>query len=470
LEVGDWAEDYCWYMEGGVAMKLTNRQALVVGMAKSGIAATRFLLDQGAKVTVCDSSTEKKLEKSLQLLADWPITIVTGHYPQVDKKYDLIVMSPGVPLTIKPVEQARKLGIPVIGELELVQHFCPAPVVAITGTNGKTTTTALTGEVLKDGHREVVVGGNIGVTILEQLAQITAKSVVVAEVSSFQLETTASFKPIVAAILNITPDHLDRHLSFANYVEAKSKIFANQEAGDFLVLNYDQKELRQMAKDARGKVIFFSRRHNLEEGVFVSDEQVVAVVNGTWQKICAVKEIGLRGSHNLENCLAATAIALAMEVAPDHIRETLAVFPGVAHRLEPVTVINGVEYINDSKGTNPDATAKALAAFTQPIILIAGGKDKGGSFDELLMQGKKKIKSLVVLGETAPKLYEAALNVGITAVYLAPSFPQAVETAAKLAIPGDVVLLSPACASWDMFDSYEERGDLFKQLVRKLGG
>jgi UDP-N-acetylmuramoylalanine--D-glutamate ligase len=451
-------------------MDLTNRQALVVGMGKSGVATTRFLLDQGAKVTVCDNSPEDKLEKPMQLLSNWPVTVVTGYYPQVGKEYDLIVMSPGVPLTIRPVVEARELGLPVIGELELVQHFCPAPVVAITGTNGKTTTTALTGEVLKDGNREVVVGGNIGVTILEQINQITSHSVVVAEVSSFQLETTASFKPKVAAILNITPDHLDRHLTFTNYVEAKSKIFANQQAGDFLVVNYDQKELRRLAKDARGKVIFFSRQHTLEEGVFVSDDQVVASIGGTFQWICAVNQIRLRGSHNLENCLAATAMALAMKVSSDHIREILATFPGVAHRLEPVGVINGVEYINDSKGTNPDATEKALAAFEQPIILIAGGKDKGGSFDELLNQGKEKIKSLVVLGETAPKFLEAAAKFDITDVHLAASFPKAVETAAKLAVPGDVVLLSPACASWDMFNSYEERGDLFKQLVRELRG
>ncbi|MBS4026705.1 MAG: UDP-N-acetylmuramoyl-L-alanine--D-glutamate ligase [Clostridia bacterium] len=451
-------------------MDLTNRQALVVGMGKSGVAATRFLLDQGVKVTVCDNSPEDKLKKPLQLLAKWPVTVITGYYPRVGKEYDLIVMSPGVPLSIRPVVEARELGLPVIGELDLVQHFCPAPVVAITGTNGKTTTTVLTGEILKDGHREVVVGGNIGVTILEQMNQINSKSVVVAEVSSFQLEITASFKPNVAAILNITPDHLDRHLTFANYVEAKSKIFANQEAGDCLVLNYDQKELRQLAKDARGKVIFFSRQHTLEEGVFVSDDQVVASVGGTFKRICFVNQIRMRGSHNLENCLAATALALAMEVSSDHIRETLATFPGVAHRLEPVAVINGVEYINDSKGTNPDATEKALAAFEQPIILIAGGKDKGGSFDELLSQGKEKIKALVVLGETAPMLLEAAAKFDITNVHLANSFPKAVETAAKLAAPGDVVLLSPACASWDMFNSYEERGDLFKQLVRELRG
>lgn len=451
-------------------MDLTGRQALVIGIGKSGIACIEFLLQQGVKVTACDNTSPEKLEQTLQTIRNWPIEVITGAYPEVTIKFDLIVISPGVPLEIKPVDEARRLGIPVIGELELVEYYCPAPVVAITGTNGKTTTTALTGEVLKEGSNKVIVGGNIGTTILEQMEQITAASFVVAEVSSFQLDTTASFKPKVAVILNITPDHLDRHFTFANYVNAKSKIFANQREEDWLVLNYDQEELRHLAKGARGKVIFFSRQHTLEEGVFVSNSAVVAKMNNSVIKVCEVGEIQLRGNHNLENCLAAASIALVMGISPEHIRTTLVTFAGVAHRLEPVAVINGVEFINDSKGTNPDATEKALAAFEQPIVLIAGGKDKGSSFEDLLEKAKDKIKHLVILGETTPKLMAAAAAVGIASVQPVTTFAEAVMAASSFAEPGDVVLLSPACASWDMFNSYEERGDLFRKLVLGLRG
>ncbi|MDW7673622.1 MAG: UDP-N-acetylmuramoyl-L-alanine--D-glutamate ligase [Bacillota bacterium] len=452
-------------------MRASGRQALVIGMGKSGIAAAIFLRNKGMEVTICDDKDSSELKDSLKKLEELDLKIITGGYPAVtNDEYHFIFVSPGVPLNVEPVKSAHQVGLPVLGELELLAEFCKAPVVAITGTNGKTTTTALTGELLNDGRRRVVVGGNIGTTILEQMGEITANSIVVAEVSSFQLETTDAFKPKVAIILNVTPDHLDRHLTYENYLAAKSRIFQNQDKEDFLIINYDQLDLRQLGHIAKGKVIFFSRVHILEEGVFVLDNNIVARLNGMETVICPIEKIRIKGSHNLENSLAAIAAAIVVGVDLEHINLTVASFPGVAHRLEPVAEINGVQYINDSKGTNPDATDKALAAFDQPIILIAGGKDKGSSFEELLIKNSHRIKAIVVIGETTPQIITAAIAAGIKKVKSEHSFENAVTTASSLAAAGDVVLLSPACASWDMFKNYEERGDLFKKLVMELRG
>ena len=453
-----------------MAIDIVNRQALVVGMGKSGIAAAVFLTEQGSNVTICDSNSEESLAQQIAKLNTLPIKIFTGGYPGLIEEYDFVVVSPGVPLEIPPLKKATALGIPIIGELELVAMYLPQQIIAITGTNGKTTTTALTGAILDEGKHPVIVGGNIGTTVLEQIKDIKMDTRLVLEVSSFQLDITTSFRPKIAIILNITPDHLDRHGTFERYVYAKSKIFLNQEETDYLIINYDQKDLHLLADQAKSRVIFFSRQHSLEEGVFVSGQQIVSRFNGQEEIICSVDQVRIKGAHNLENSLAAIAAAVIMGIEKEHIANTLINFPGVAHRLEPVASIAGVEYVNDSKGTNPDATEKALAAFNQPIVLIVGGKDKGSSFTQLLEGNKEKIKALVVLGETKEKIISAAREVGISQLYPVESFTEAVLKASSLAQAGDVVLLSPACASWDMFNSYEERGDLFKKIVSQLGG
>lgn len=450
-------------------MILENRQALIIGMGKSGIAAAKFLINKGVRVTICDSKGEDELAEQLSMLKNQQVEIIAGNYPSVDK-FDFLVVSPGVPLEIEPIAAANRKNIPVLGEVELGFQFCSQPIVAITGTNGKTTTTALTGEILAQRFNKVIVGGNIGVAFLEQIENVGEASIVVLEVSSFQLETTVQLRPKVAAILNITPDHLDRHGTFHKYVEAKKKIFANQMEEDYLILNYDQEQLRVFSKEAKSKVIFFSVQHNLEEGVFIHNNQVIVRIKGENTVICSTKDIKIRGQHNWENCLAAIAMSLVLGVSIADIRETLTQFPGVAHRLEPVAVIDGVEYINDSKGTNPDATEKAIAAIKQPIILILGGKDKGSDFAHLLIKGKEKIKTLIVIGETTDKILATAKQVGIDQIHPVKTYQEVVSFASKLAVTGDVVLLSPACASWDMFKNYEERGDLFKKLVLELRG
>jgi len=447
-------------------MELKNKRVLVVGAGKSGLAVASFLADKGAAVTLTDASQPVIPEGDLERLVAAGVRLALGGYPEVKPdSFDLVVMSPGVPLTVEPARMASEYGIALTGELELAYRFCRAPLVAVTGTNGKTTTTALLGEIFKQSGKRTLIAGNIGIPLVKEVERYGQQDIVVAEVSSFQLETTTNFKPKVALILNITPDHLDRHGTMEGYVNAKAKIFANQDAGDYTVLNYDDPLTRSLAESTAARVIWFSRREVLKEGVYVAEGRIMANLGGVTEFICKQDEVRIPGAHNLENALAAIAAARAMEVAIPDLVHTLKTFQGVPHRLEPVAEIKGVRYINDSKGTNPDASIKALEAFPEKIVLIAGGKNKGSNFDAFAEKIKERVRVLVVVGQSAAAIAAAARAKGFEEILYANEFEEAVLLAHQAARPGEIVLLSPACASWDMFKSYEERGDLFKKIV-----
>lgn len=451
-------------------MDVQGMRILVVGMARSGMASARFLQSKKAIVTMTDAKPRAQQEANAAELEALGIELALGDYPRdIGSKYRLVVTSPGVPLTIPPIQEAYRAGVPVISEIELAYRFAKAPMIAITGTNGKTTTTTLIGQMFSQAGRQVCVAGNIGLPLISEIEKYPAEAAVVVEVSSFQLETTDSFKPRVSLILNITPDHLDRHGTLENYAQAKAKIFANQEAGDFTILNYDDPAVAAFAERSRGQVIFFSRVHNLTQGVGVQDGKIV-IRNG--EKVLIVvntADIRIPGAHNLENALAAVAAGWAMGLSPEEMAGTLKNFPGVAHRLELVAEIGGVTYVNDSKGTNPDAAIKALEAYDdRPIVLIAGGYDKGSDFTEFAQKVKEKAHALVVVGQVADAIAEAAAKAGVKDIVKAKTFEETVHLAAIKARPGDIVLLSPACASWDMFKDFEERGDLFKKVVCAL--
>jgi UDP-N-acetylmuramoylalanine--D-glutamate ligase len=394
-------------------------------------------------------------------------TFFGAHPPAVG--YELLVVSPGVSPAVAPVAEARGRGIEVIGELELAYRYARSPIVAITGTNGKTTTTALAGEIFRGAGWRVLVAGNIGLPLVE-VVETDRADVIVAEVSSFQLETTRHFRPRVAVILNVTPDHLDRHATLAGYAEAKARIFANQGEGDATVLNGDDRVVAAMRGRSRARVLLFSRRHTLDRGSFVQGGRLVLNLHGAPTDVCGVAEIAIPGAHNLENALAAATATAFLDVPAPVIGNTLREFRGVSHRLEFVAEVNGVTYINDSKGTNPDAAIKALEAYDRPVVLIAGGRNKGNDFGLFAAKIKEKARALVVLGESAEEVAAAAARAGVNKIARAKDFEEAVYLAREAARPGDVVLLSPACASWDMFNNYEERGELFKTIVRGFAG
>ena len=442
-----------------------GEKVLVIGAARSGLAGAEFLAKQGNEVVLTDMKQAVQVDN----LAELGVSFVWGEQPDVEAiKPDYIVMSPGVPLTIPPVKYAKEHGIPVIGELELAYRNCKAPFAAITGTNGKTTTTTLIGELMKKTGRQVFVGGNIGVPIITYADKLQEEDIVVAEVSSFQLETVESFCPHLALMINLTPDHLDRHGDMAGYLAAKARIFENQKESDYLVLNYDDEALRELAPQSRGKVIFFSQKHKLEEGVYLDGRKVMLALNGESLFICNADEIAIKGKHNLENAMGAIVFAYLSGVRAEDIRDVLMTFQGVEHRLEPVRTLNEVLYINDSKGTNPDSTIKAIEAYDRPIVIILGGKNKGVPFTELAGLVKERVKKAVLVGQAKEELAEALDAAGFNDYVRTESFEEAVTKAAELAEPGDIVLLSPACTSWDMFSSFEERGRLFKKLVMEL--
>lgn len=441
----------------------------MVGAGKSGLAVARVLLAKGALVTLTDNRQADKLDlprgSGLAGLR-WRL----GRYPDISEGWDLVVTSPGVPSDITLLCEARRAGIPVTGEFELAAHYARCPVVAITGTNGKTTTTMLTGRIFRDAGYKTLVAGNIGLPLISEVEKQEPDGVIVVEVSSFQLETAATFRPKVAVILNITPDHLDRHKTMEQYVEAKAAVFANQTAEDWTILNLDDPLTVSLAVRTGGRVIFFSRKHNLDRGLFVHHGTIVVRDGGGERPILPVDALSLPGKHNLENALAASAAAWAMGVPLESLARTLAGFPGVPHRLELVAEIRGVRYVNDSKGTNPDASGKALEAYDQPIILIAGGRNKGNSFEGFADLICDRVRKLIVLGESAAEIADAARKAGFDGkdIQEAGDLEEAVRLAHLAARPGEVVLLSPACASWDMFKSFEERGDLFRQTVLSL--
>ena len=449
---------------------LKDTRVLVVGLAKSGVAAARLLRRLGARVLASDSSPREELTAEARALERESCALWAGGHP--DAAFvgaHLVVVSPGVPLELPALGAARARGVPIIGELELAWRVMEADTIAITGTNGKTTTTALTGELLRTQVRPVLIGGNIGTPLAEHALEFPGDGIVIAEVSSFQLDAVERFRPRVGVILNITPDHLDRHGTFERYVDAKARMFANQTATDCAVLNADDPVTAALAGRARGRVIWFSRTTPLPHGVFIYDGWIVAKLNGSTERICPVGEITLRGRHNVENVLAATACALWTGMAPSAIRRGIAAFRGVAHRIERVHDDRGVVYYNDSKGTNVDSTIKALESFTEPIVLIAGGKGKGQDFAPLAEAARGRVRRAVLIGQDRARIRVVLEGAGVP-TETAESMEEAVRRAREAARVGDVVLLSPACASFDMFRNFEHRGDVFKAVVRALVG
>lgn len=442
---------------------------LIIGAARSGVASAEYLLSIGKQIVISDMNTKLAEDVETQL-GHASVSYVWGKQPDVAAlQPELIVMSPGVPLSIPPVVKASELGIPVISEPELAFRYSDVPFVAITGTNGKTTTTTLTAFLLEKEGRKVVAGGNIGLPLISQCPQMSANDIVVAEMSSFQLESVDSFCPKVAVVMNLTPDHLDRHKTMEAYAAAKANIFKNQGPEDYLLLNKDDAIVAAMAAGAKSHVYYFSQQEILDEGIWLEDGNLVYRLdkNGAPQVLIPAAEIGIVGSHNWQNAMAASLAALLMGQQPEIIAERLRAFKGVAHRMEPVATIDGVLYVNDSKGTNPDSTEKALGSYGErPIVLIAGGRNKGSDMAVLVPLMRAHCRGVVLVGEATGDFIDAFERTGYTDYVCADSFEDAVAKAREMAQSGDVVLLSPACASWDMFDNFEQRGDLFKELVK----
>ena len=456
-------------------MEIEGKKVLVFGSGISGEAASRLLLQKGAEVVLYDGNDSLDADKILGEIT-WEegqkARVVLGRLSeqQEDEMLDglsLVVMSPGVPTDLPVVEKMRAKGIPVWGEIELAYVFGKGQVLAITGTNGKTTTTALLGEIMKNCKESVFVVGNIGTPYTEVALRTEEESVVVAEVSSFQLETIHTFRPKVSAILNITPDHLNRHHTMEAYIGAKEDIARNQTEEDFCVLNYEDDVLRAFGEKTGAEVLYFSSAHKLEKGVYLDGTKIICDIDRPIE-LCDVSELKILGTHNHENVMAAVAMAYAFGVPVEIIRSTLREFQGVEHRIEFVAEKNGVAYYNDSKGTNPDAAIKGIRAMNRPTVLIGGGYDKDSDYDEWIEAFDGKVKKLVLLGATREKIAETAERHGFRDIVLADSFEEAFAQCVEAAQPGDAVLLSPACASWGMFKNYEERGDKFKELVNRL--
>jgi UDP-N-acetylmuramoylalanine--D-glutamate ligase len=450
-------------------LELKGKKVLVVGLGKSGLAAALFLRRRGAQVTVSDVRSAEALAKEIPALIEAGIMVETGgHGLLTFRRQDLIVVSPGVPMDTPELAQVKSFGLPVIGELELAACFLKGKILAVTGSNGKTTTTTLLGEILTAAGLPTLVGGNIGVPVVALLDSSTDETWSVLEVSSFQLETTEKFHPSIAVILNITPDHLDRHGSFENYARIKERIFAQQTAEDVLVLNADNTPCEEAASRAVARVYWFSIEHPVPQGAWLESGYVVyrSAKNAAVEKIMPLSGIPLKGAHNVENVLAAVVAARQAGVPAESIRSSVEKFEAVEHRLEYVATRNGVEFYNDSKATNVDATAKAVAAFSDGIHLILGGKDKGSPYTVLSDLLRQRVRAVYTIGAAAAKI-ESDLR-GVVTIQSCETLDKAVAAAAAAARPGEVVVLAPACSSYDQFDNYEQRGKVFKQLVKEL--
>ena len=451
-------------------MKLEGKRFLVVGAGKSGIAAMGLLKGQGYPVILYDGNgnlEEGELQKKSVWLQDAEIYL--GSLPEEAlKRCEIAVLSPGVPTDIPEVERMRRAGLAIWGEIELGYAFEQGRVLAITGTNGKTTTTALLGEIMGRHFSHVHVVGNIGIPYTAMVKDTRPDSVTVAEISSFQLETVHTFCPQVSAILNITPDHLNRHHTMENYQEAKKRIARNQGSGQVCVLNYEDGVLREFASQVKASVLFFSSARKLEEGIYLEGGRIVWAAGGEASVVCSTRDLQLIGKHNYENVMAASAMALVYGVPADIVRACVKSFKGVEHRIEYVAEKDGVAYYNDSKGTNPDAAIKGIQAMNRPTVLIGGGYDKDSVYTEWIRSFDGKVRKLILLGETKEKIARDARECGFADYVFAETFEEAVLEAARTAKPGEAVLLSPACASWDMFSSYEVRGEKFKEIVNSL--
>lgn len=451
-------------------MELTKKCVLVFGTGISGIGAAHLLLAKGAEVILYDGNTEKDKEA---LLAEFPagskVRIVLGELPEAEmEQLDLVVMSPGVPCDLPVVLAMKGKGIRIWGEVELAYECGKGDVLAVTGTNGKTTTTSLLGAIMQAYHPEVYIVGNIGNPYTEAAPKMTDDAVTVAEISSFQLETIHTFHPAVSAILNITPDHLNRHHTMECYIKTKERIAENQTEDEVCVLNYEDEVLRAFGETLHTNVLYFSSRQKLDRGLYLDGEDIYYADGENTTKVINVNELNILGTHNYENVMAATGMALSLGVPMDKIVEVLKRFQAVEHRIEYVTEKRGVKFYNDSKGTNPDAAIKGICAMNRPTLLIGGGYDKQSEYDEWIESFGGKVKLLVLIGQTREKIAACARAHGFENIVLCDTFEEAIDTCYRNAVSGDAVLLSPACASWGMFKNYEERGRIFKEYVRAL--
>lgn len=448
-------------------MEYNGKKTLVCGMARSGIAAAKLLNRLGARVTLQDMKKREEISADVLALEGEGIVLYTGANPdEIACAQDLIVLSPGIPCDLPFIAAAEEAGIEVISEVELAYRLTPCPITAITGTNGKTTTTTLTGEIMKTAYSGTAVVGNIGIPYSEEVERLTEKDWVVAEISSFQMEKAKEFHPHISAVLNITPDHLNRHKTMDVYIAMKERVFAKQTAEDFCILNHGDEACRKMADKTAAKVFFFDSSETLAEGIYLDGDAIEVRWGAINETLIHVDELQILGVHNYENVMAAAAMGICAGIALDTIRAVLKGFSGVAHRIEYVATVDGVDYYNDSKGTNVDASIRAVLAMKKPIVLIGGGYDKGSSFDEWTKLFPGRVKHLVLIGVTAPKVRASAEKFGFTAISDCETFEEAVDLCREKAEDGDCVLLSPACASWGMFDNYEQRGDMFKEQVR----
>ena len=447
-----------------------KEKVLVLGAGISGINAGKLLTEVGRPVILYDGNKEKnEAELREQLGNPSDLTIVLGELTdEVLAQAGLCVISPGIPTDADFVMQVRTAGIPVWSEIELAYHYAKGRLIAITGTNGKTTTTALTGKICADYAESVFVVGNIGNAYTKEALKTKEESITVAEVSSFQLENIVNFHPQVSAVLNITPDHLNRHKTMECYTNVKLSIAKNQSPEDVVILNYEDDRLRAAAPEMMPRVLFFSSARELPEGAYLKGEEIFLALDGTVTRVCSIQDLNLLGRHNYENVMAAVLMAVSIGIPMDSTRHSLSEYRAVEHRIEFVEEKNGVAYYNDSKGTNVDAAIQAIRAMIRPTVLLGGGYDKGAEFDEWIQAFDGKVKQLILMGATARQIADTAAKYGVENIVFVDSMEEAVQTAAKTAEPGDAVLLSPACASWGMFPNYEVRGRVFKELVHAL--
>ena len=451
-------------------MELNGKKILIFGMGVSGKGVAKLLSHLDVSMVLYDANTELDKEALLnELHLSGRAEVVTGELTEASfDGIDVLALSPGISIHAPYVKMAAACGVKVLGEVEIAYEISKGRLAAITGTNGKTTTTALTGEIMKAAFEKVFVVGNIGTSFASVATETTDDCVIVAEISSFQLESMEEFHPEVSAILNLTPDHLDRHGTFENYAQTKLSITARQNPDEVCVINYDDAYLREISKDITPRICYFSLKEDLEEGLVLDGDMITYKKDGTATPIINRYDMNLLGDHNVENVMAACGISLAMGVDVEIIRETVRNFKAVAHRIEYVCTKHGVKYYNDSKGTNTDAAAKAIGSMTCPTVLIAGGYDKGVDFTDWIRGFNGKVKDMVLIGQTAEKIKKTALACGFDRIHMCEDLTEAVKKAASLAEEGDAVLLSPACASWGQFKSYEQRGDLFKELANAL--
>lgn len=455
-------------------MEFYCKKMLVVGAGISGFAAAKLGRRFGAAVTLSDVQPEQEIKYDFEELRDIKVELVFG--PQENSLLDgvdLVVVSPAVPMRIPLIKEALQRNISVISEVDLAQKLAASPFFAVTGTNGKTTTVTLLGQLLETiyGKEKTGVGGNIGVSLSEEALRIGEGGGIAAEISSYQMEATSDFHPHVSAVLNVTPDHIVRHGSMEVYQQMKERIFQNETADDFLVLNYDDEHTRSMAERTKAQVCFFSRKTILEKGVYLQNDILVINWDGTKHELCKVKELGIKGNHNVENALAASAVAFLAGCKPEQITKVLKQFPGVEHRIEYFATVNNVPYYNDSKATNTDSAIKALETFPDHIILLAGGDDKMTDLTDFMKLAKERVDELILLGDAAERFHKAAVMQGISEDHIHEagySMEKAVELAHGLAHEPQVVLLSPACASFDMYDGMAQRGRHFKKLVQSI--